>query len=114
AVAGANGLGDPLLQRALELVLGFDEPTRRKPLHLLDETQRGRHADIGFEQKLLEALEVPGSHAAPGEHGDVHEGDVLDLLPERALRYVAGFAENAHLGKLAGGRGSEGPGVRDI
>ena len=42
----------------------------------------------------------PGDDAAAGQHGDVHERDVLDLLPQRALRYVAGFAEDAHARNL--------------
>ena len=96
AVARAQRAGDSLLQRAEKLVLRLHQAAQGAPLHLGDELERGRHAEVGLEQQLLELLERARRHAAAREHGDVGERDVLDALPQRALRYVTCLSQNPH------------------
>ena len=64
AVSRLQRVANSALQGAEELVLGLHEAARGEPLDLLDEPQRGRDADVGLEQDLLQLLEVAGRYAA--------------------------------------------------
>ena len=86
-----------LRKRRLELVFGLHGAALREALDFVDEAQRDRHAEVRFEQQLLEFLERTRLDATAREDGDVGERDVLDALPERALRDVAGFSKKRHL-----------------
>ena len=83
----------PSASASLELRLRLDLPALGAPLHFLDQPQRHRNAEVGLQQHLLELLERAGRDAAARQHGDVHQRDVLDALPERPLGDVARFTK---------------------
>jgi len=76
--------------------LEIEEATLRSPLHLGNESERRRHAEVGLEQELLEPLERAGRDTAAHDDGDVSERDVLDFLPQRSRGEIACLSENSH------------------
>ncbi len=84
AVPGGERLLDAVTQRLVELLLRANEPAAGEVLDVGHQPERRAHAEVGLEKELLQALERARADAAA--HGDahVHEGDVLDPLPERA------------------------------
>ena len=65
----------------------FTSSTRRK---------RDWHAEVRLEQQLLEALDRTRFDSTARDDVDVGERDVLDALPQGALRRVTGFTEKRH------------------
>jgi hypothetical protein len=85
---------DPEPKRFHELVLRLHQALERLTLDVLHQTQRRRNTEVRLEEGLLELLQGAWRDAPAREHGDVHERNVLELLPERPLRSVASLSEN--------------------
>jgi len=73
--------------------LSLYESPLGESLDLGHESERDGDAKVRLEEQLLELLERSRRHTAARQYRHVHQRDVLDALPQRALGDVAGFTK---------------------
>jgi hypothetical protein len=85
-----------------ELLLRLDESAARLSFDLRDQAHRGRNAEVGLEEDLLQILQRALDGSAARYCRDVRERDVLYFGPQRTGGYVARAPEYpaCHLGAV--------------